>query len=137
MAGRGNTIYFNDQKVVGDTYVVIDYPQRDKGVYLNNGDIHTSIRVPFNTVMADKEIKVDILGCKEVTLKLDSTKQSGYPYKVEHQGVTDKNSAFIKVFIDLPKNKIDDGSKQKIIAVMEEVYGSPALQFKPEAAIDS
>jgi len=137
MSGKGNTVYFDDKMTTGDTYVVIDYPQKEKGVRLSNGDIHTSITVPFNTIMSESEIKVDILGCKEIALKLDSSKNTGHQYKIEHQGVTDKNNAFIKVFIDLPKNKIDEGSKKKITDLMEEVYGSPTLQFRPETALDN
>jgi molecular chaperone DnaJ len=137
MTGKGNTVYFNGQKTTGDTYIIIDYPQKERGVLLMNGDIHSSIVVPFNTVMSEKEIKVDILGCKEVTLKLDSSKKTGHQYKIEHQGVTDKNNAFIKVFLDLPKNKIDGGSKKKIIDLMEEIYGSPTLQFNPATTFDS
>lgn len=130
MTGKGNTIYFNGQKTTGDTYIVIDYPQREKGVILSNGDIHTSITVPFNTVMSEKEIKVNILGCKEITLKLDSSKKTGHQYKIEHQGVTDKNNAFIRVFIDIPKMSAEN--KQKILAVVNDVLEKTSMVYSPD-----
>lgn len=137
LSGKGNTVYINDRKVTGDAYLYIDYPHTDRGVTLSDGDIYISIRVPFNTIINNKEIKVNVLGCKEITFRVDMEKQSGCQYVIEHQGVTDKNNAYIKVFIEFPSNKLSDDKINKLISIMEEVYGSPTLQFNPETTFDN
>lgn len=137
LQGKGNEVFINGQKVIGDTYVVIDYPRQQRGVLLENGNIHTLIRVPFDSVLNENKIKVNILGCKEIEFKLDSTKKSGYQYKVESGGISNNNSAYVKVFIDFPKNKISDDNRRKLVELMREIYGEPDTRFKPESSSDN
>ena len=131
--GQGNEIYRNGKKVNGNAFIVIDYPTSEKGVQLQMGNIFLSARIPFNTIMAEEEIEVDVLGCKEVTFKPDSSKPSGHVYELKGQGVTDDKIAFVKVFIDLPKNKLSEEDKLKLNKVMGEVYGKPIRKFKTTA----
>ena len=133
--GKGNEIYEGDNKVTGDSYVVVDYPNVYEGVRLDRGDIYTSIQVPFNTILGEKKIKVNIFGCKEIEFKLDLNKNNGYQYKIEDAGVTENNDAFIKVFVDLPKNKISEQDRKKLIKSMEEVYGNATDSFNPTRII--
>ncbi len=139
LRGKGNEIYYSDgQKTVGDAYVVIDYSPKYKGVSLNNGNIYTVIKVPFHSVLAEEKIEVDIFECKKITFQLDSTKKSGYQYKIEKAGITENNDAYVKVFVDFPKNKITKEEKDKLINLMREIYGEPTIQFRPaEALYDS
>ena len=130
--GKGNEVYWNDKKVTGDSYIIVDYPREYKGVSLNNGNIYTSVRVPIDSILSEETIMVNILGCKNVQFKLDHTKNSGHQYKVEKQGVKDENFAVVKVFIDLPKNKISKNDKEKLTQIMREIYGAPSTQFEPE-----
>ena len=134
--GKGNEVYFADgQKTTGDAYLVIDYPQQYKGVVLNNGNIYTSIKVPFHAVLEEKTIEVDILGVKKILITLNSSKKSGFQYLVEKAGITENNNAYVKVFVDFPKNKINSEDKAKLINIMREVYGEPAVQFRPEETL--
>ena len=135
LKGKGNEVYGGGVKNVGDTYIVIDYPQQYKGVNLKDGNFYISIRVPFNAALSEEEIEVDILGCKKVTLKLNSEHKSGYLYVVEKGGINENNYAFVKVFIDFPKNKISKEDKLKLISVMKEIYGLPTNKFRPEETI--
>ena len=136
LKGKGNEIYYGEgQRTVGDAYLVIDYPQKYRGVELKNGNIYSSIKVPFHAVLEEKEIEVDIFGCKKMSFKLDSTKRSGHQYKIEKAGVTENNDAYVKVFVDFPKNKIDKEEKDKLINLMREIYGEPTKQFRPDEAL--
>ena len=130
--GAGNEIVANEQRHTGDAYIVVDYPHTYKGVTLNNGSIHTFVKVPFNAMINEETIKVDILGCKEIECKLEHDKPSGHVYEIKKAGIEDHNSAFIKVLVDLPKNKISEESRQKLINVMREAYGEPTTRFRPE-----
>ena len=131
--GKGNEVFINQQRVIGDTYIVIDYPNKSDGVILDRGNLHTSIIIPFDIALREELISVDILGCKEIKLKLDSHNQSGHCYKINGAGMKGENSAYIKVFLDFPKNKISKEDAQKIIRVMREVYGESPVQFKPDS----
>jgi len=126
---KGNEIYHNGNKIIGSTWVVVDYTGSEKGVSVNRGNIYASAMVPFNTIMAEEQIKIDVLGCKNIEFKLDSTKESGYQYQIKGSGVTEDNDAFVKVFIDSPKNKLSEEDKEKLNKVMGEIYGKPTKQF--------
>lgn len=134
LQGKGNETYINGQKTVGDAYIVIDYPLTYKGVTLQNGDIYASIKVPFTSALNEDEITVDILGCKNINFRLDSSYLSGHFYKIEHAGIKQHNNAHIKVFIDFPKNKISEENRQKLIKITREIYGESNNKFKPEFA---
>ena len=135
LKSKGNEVYHGDIRQVGDAYIVIDYPQQHKGIILNNGNIYTTIRVPFNIVLEESEIEIDILGCKKLTLKLNSEQKSGYQYTIEKAGLNENNQAYVKVFIDFPKNKISKEHKEKLINVMREIYGESATRFRPDETL--
>lgn len=130
--GKGNEIVVGDQRQTGDAYIIIDYPNTYKGVTLSNGSIHTSIKVPFDAMINEETIKVDILGCKEIECKLEHDKPSGYVYEIPKSGIEEHNNAFVKVLVDLPKNKISEESRKKLISIMREAYGEPTTRFRPE-----
>lgn len=129
LKGKGNEIVFSQQRLVGDTYVVIDYPRSHEGVVLDDGNLYISVNIPFDTVMGQKKIKINVLGCRELELELDSTKRSGYQYKIAGAGVTKKDDAFIKVLIDFPKNKISKEDRDKLVKILRDIYGRPVTTF--------
>jgi len=132
LQGKGNEIFINGQNITGDAYVVIDYPTSYKGVDVRNGDIFTSVKIPFTSVLNEDEITVNILDCKEIRFKLESNRQSGYTYRIERCGIKEHNNAFIKVFVDLPKNIISEENKKKLIKLTRKVYGEPPTRFDPD-----
>jgi len=127
---KGNEVYRGNQKIIGHTYLVIDYPRSEQGVSLDSGNIYTLVRVPFNTIIAEETITIDVLGCKDIKFKVDITKTSGHQYVVNGAGVTEDKKAFVKVFIDAPKNKLSEDEKTKLNKIMGEVYGKPLQKFK-------
>jgi len=129
--GKGNEIYMGGNKIAGDLYLVIDYPQQYKNIMIRNGSIYASINVPFDVVLKEEQIDVDILGCKNIKFKLKSSNKSGHEYKIKGQGVTGDNHAFIKVYLDLPENKISKEKREKLIDILGETYGNSKLEFKP------
>ena len=136
LQGRGNEVYVgNGQKINGDTYVVIDYAPTSNGVTLDNGHIYTTVNIPFPSVINEDSISVDILGCKNIEFKLDSTKQSGYEYFIKGSGITPENNAYIKVFVDLPKNKISDSDRTKLKGILKEIYGESTSIYAPASAL--
>jgi len=134
LKGMGNEVYFGEQKVIGDTYVIIDYPSSHNGVSVKNGNIYASVWVPFNTILNEKKIIVNIFGCKEIEIKLDHNKPSGSQYRIKDAGIMANCDAFIKVFIDFPKNKISKENAKKLADIMREVYGEPDTRFDPSAS---
>lgn len=137
IAGKGNEVFVDKQKVTGDAYIMIDYPTKYQGVTMENGNIYTSITVPFTSVLNEDEITVNILDCKNIGFKMDANNKSGHTYKIEHGGVKEHNDAFVKVFIDFPKNKISDEDRQKLIKITREIYGQSPTIFKPESSDNS
>lgn len=135
LKGKGNEVYYNNFKTIGDTYITIDYAPKHRGVLLNNGNLYTTIVVPFHSALIEETVEVNIFECKKIYLKLDSTKKSGHQYKIEKAGITENNDAYVKVFIDFPKNKIHKEDKEKLINLMREIYGEPAKQFRPEETL--
>ena len=133
LKGKGNEVYYGKQKIVGDTYVVIDYPESQDGVALRNGDIYASVNVPFNLIWLEASIKVNIFNIREIDIKLDSSKSSGHQYTISGKGVDNNHSAFIKVFVDIPQNKVSKKNREKLDAVLRDVYGKPDGIFKPSA----
>ena len=138
LEGKGNTVHFgtNNQCVIGDTYIVINYQNKEDGVVINAGNIYTSVTVPFDLVLDNSEINVDILGKKKVKFNLDHKKRSGHNYVVKGSGSTDKNDAIIKVFIDLPQKEISEDKRKDLIKLMRETYGKPDTTFKPATNIN-
>jgi len=134
IANMGNEIYYNGSKINGDTYITIDFPIKQNNIEIKNNDIYTSINVPFDVILREKEIIVNILDCKKISLKLNSDNPSGYTYVVKGMGVTDNNFAFIKVFIDSSKNKLKKEEKDKLIKLLDEIYGRDTTTYYPDAS---
>jgi molecular chaperone DnaJ len=133
LSGQGNEIYMHESKVVGDAYVIIDYETEYDGIKITGSDINCSVKVPFNAVLSEEEIELDILDCKKIKFKLQSHRKSGFQYSVNDGGIADGSKAFVKVFIDMPKNNIDEESKRKLSELLEDIYGKPTTTFKPSS----
>jgi len=128
--GEGNIIYVNDKQYIGDAYVVVDYPVEQNGVRIDRqGNIYASINVPFNTVISGEKITVDILECMKIKFKLESNTKTGQQYRIEGKGIKDNAHVFIKVLIDAPENNIDDETREKVINVLKEAYGTAPTVF--------
>ena len=93
-------------------------------VTISDGNIYMAIRVPFDLIYAEEKIGVNVLECKKVEFKLVSDKPSGYEYRVEGAGIASDKCAFIKVFADIPQNKISKKDREKILSVLRDVYGN-------------
>lgn len=134
---KGNEVYSLDSgnttaiKKTGDCYVVIDYIPTQDGITLNNGNLYMTISVPFDTILSEEEITIDVFKIKRIKLKLDSNNHSGYQYVVRGEGIGKDKDAFIEVFIDASKNKINEANKKKLVKVIREVYGNPITTFQP------
>ena len=78
-----------------------------------------------------KEPKKNAVGGTSVLLNYfnDATKKSGYQYKLAGEGATKEADAFVKVFIDFPKNNISKEDRDKLIKVLREIYGQPSTAF--------
>jgi DnaJ-class molecular chaperone len=133
--GQGNEVYWGEQLTCGDLYIVVDYPRENKGVTLDDGNIYTTVRVSFNAVINESEVTIDVLGCKDIKLKLDASQKSGHIYQIIGCGANSEKNAYVKVFIDFPKNKISKEDSEKLIKVMREIYGEPATRIQPEEAL--
>ncbi|MFA5313714.1 MAG: J domain-containing protein [Methanomassiliicoccales archaeon] len=133
LSEKGNSINHNGQQIVGSLYLVIDYPEQDQGISINSGNIYCSVHVPFHAVVSEKSVEVDILGCKTICFNLDRKNPSGYQYVVRNGGVTERNLAFVKVFIDVPVKDISEDEQQKLMDLMENIYGKPSTTYSPAA----
>ena len=134
VSGKGHVTYNNDKdKIVGNVLIRVEYPVEEEGIKIDGTIIHLSVKVPFNVIMAGEEIKVNVLGIKKIPLKLDPSKYSGWEYRVEGMGMDENSPAFIKVFADLPRNTLSENDREKLVKLMEEIYGKQTTTFKPSA----
>ena len=134
LPNKGNEVYCGSQKMTGDLYVVVDYSKVENGVALDQGNIYTSIKVPFNSIIEEKVIDVNIFDVKTIQFKLDANKPSGYQYEIDKAGVSEHKKGFVKVFIDLPENKISDKDRKRLIKLTGEIYGKSKTTFKPSTS---
>jgi DnaJ-class molecular chaperone len=123
---KGNTIYYKDKKHTGSIFILIDYATSKNGVTLKNGKILATTHVPFDSILNEKTIQVDILGCK--TLEVD-LKQSQTDYTIPNGGAADGKDAEVKVIIDIPKKKISTEQKAELIKLLKDIYGEPTTTF--------
>lgn len=133
LSEQGNAVYINNNKIIGNAYVVLDYPPSEKGVTLDSGHLYATVKIPFNSILIEKKLCVDILGCKMIEFKPDVNKKSGDVYVIENGGALQDKKAFIKVFVDFPKNNINKEKSNEFIALLKEVYGKPINTFSTEA----
>ena len=131
ISGKGNKVIANGKERYGDAYLIIDYVNEENGVKLDKGSIYTSIEVPFNSILEEKEVEVDILGYKKVKFKLKRNNPCGHTYEINGAGATKNNSSFVKVLITMPKNKLTNEDYKQIVDLLGEKYGDPQADFKP------
>jgi len=131
LTGKGNELYFDNNKAIGDAYIIVDYSTTYDGITLDNGNIYLTIKVPFPVVLAEEKIEVDILGCKKISLPLKKDNPSGYVYVVKNEGALSHCHAFIKVLIDLPENNINEEQYQKLLMTFKEIYGQNKIHYIP------
>ena len=128
---KGNEIYHRGKKHVGDTILIVDYPNSQGKVTFQGSGFHVSIVVPFYDVLMEEEVSVDILGVHTLKFKLDSSKHTGHVYTLKNQGIHKDSVSYVKVFVDIPKKQIDVKDKDKLSQMLQEVYGDTAKRFVP------
>jgi len=133
LKGKGNEVYMGETRIVGDTHIIIDYPTTQDNVSLVHGDICATVYVPFNQILAEEEIKVNILDCKQISVKLSSSNKSGHVYKIQGEGVLPNNDANIKVFVDMPKNKVSEEESEKLNKILKDIYGKSTTTYNPSS----
>jgi len=131
LVGKGNEVFYQGQKIVGDLHIVVDYPSSQDGVTLRHGNLYLTVKVPFDTVLADITIKINVFNCKEFSLKLDRNNKSGHQYIIKNSGMSNKSDVLVKVFIDSPANNISKEDRDRLLKLMGEIYGSPNTTFQP------
>lgn len=132
LSGKGNKIYHDKEYIYGDLYVVIDYSSTQNNITIKNGHLYMSIFVPIDKILANENVVVDIQ-CKQITLKLDSNKPSGYEYQINGSGTSANTDAFIKVFPSLPEKKITEDQKNELLEKWRHFYGSCTEKIKPKS----
>jgi len=131
--GKGNATYKNGQLIEGDLFVVVDYPAYEDGVSISDGALYITLKVPFANIVNKDTIKVNVLGIKKISLKLDPNQASGHEYEVKGEGAAEGSSAFIKVFIENPSNNIKEEDRERLSKLMKDIYGDSTTNFKPTA----
>lgn len=131
VGGKGNIVNIDGRIINGDLYIIVDYPNGEKGISVDGGNISCSVHVPFYLVVQNATIDVDVLGCHTIKLKLDRTKPSGYQYVIPGFGVTNSQMALVKVYIESPKKDISKSDEDRLISLLEEIYGRPTTTISP------
>lgn len=126
----GNTVYFQNKKIVGNLLVRVDYHPEQDGIRLQGKDIYAMVTVPFHTAISEKTIHVDIFGTKNIAIDLKAEHKTGYQYHIPKSGIGEQGNAFVRVFIDMPSS-MDNKKREEISNHMEKVCGSPPVSFKP------
>lgn len=131
---KGHVTYTNnEEKITGNVLIKVVYPSEEDGIRIDENNLYVNVKVPFNLILDNEEIKVNILGIKKIPVKLDHSKHSGWEYKIDGMGMDENSPAFVKVFADLPRNTISEEDRQKMIKIMNEIYGKSTTTFKPSA----
>ena len=136
IANQGNKVFdANDNLIQGDVIFPIIYPTntiysspkdnvdiKQINVNIFQGNILCDFQLDINDFLSQKEITIDYLGSKDITLKLDLGKSE---YVFEKEGFEDKDLVFIpnlnivqKEFSEEEKNKLEELQK-----ITEELYG--------------
>jgi molecular chaperone DnaJ len=127
----GNIIYNKSTKITGNVIININYSDRQDGVIYRNGNIYMTIFVPFNSILAEEEIFINMLDLWKINLKLCSKNPSGHEYEIVDSKILENKKIFIKVYPDMPKKNISGEERDKIIKLITEVYGETKELFKP------
>jgi len=131
LEGKGNIITWDDgKKIVGNTFFIIDYPQEQDGVTMDRGNLYLTVTIPFNSIISQKKLTVEVFDCKTIEFIPEIDKQSGHVYQIKGAGGVEGKDAFIKVFIDIPKNKISEEKRQILVEKLENVYGTADTNFR-------
>lgn len=129
ISGQGNEIYDNGTKTVGDVVVVIDFPSESKGLIFKNNSLYLTVNVPLDLAIAEDTIDIYVFPDKVIKLTLDHTMPTGHTYSVKDNIV--KGFCFIKVLLDIPKNKLDKKKRIKLVNILRGVYGKSSQEIKP------
>jgi molecular chaperone DnaJ len=131
LKGKGNTVLINkDQEHTGDLYFVVDFAYQEGGVKRNANDLYTQVTVPFDQVLAEDVIDVELFKGKRVALKLKADNPIAYRYKVENPYM-DGGAIYIEVFAKLPEKDIDSGERQKLVKSIRKLYGESSTTISP------
>jgi len=134
LEGKGNVIIWdNGKKIVGNVFLIIDYPQEQDGVTMDRGNLYLTVTIPFNSILSQKKIQVEVFDCKTIEFIPEIDKQSGHTYHIKGAGGVEGKDAFIKVFIDVPKNKISEDKRLILVEQLESVYGTADTTFRTTA----
>jgi len=131
LKGKGNTILTNkDKEHTGDLYLVVDFAYQEGGVKRNANDLYTQITVPFDQVLAEDVIDVELFKGKRVSLKLQANKPIAHRYKIENPFI-DGGAIYIEVFAKLPEKDIDNGKRQELVKSIRKLYGETSTTISP------
>lgn len=134
LEGKGNVIMWQGvKKVTGNAFIIIDYPQEQNGITLDQGNIHLTISVPFNSILTQKKLNVNLFDVKTIEFQPDINNKSGHVYCIKGAGGAKDKDAFIKVFIDIPENKVSENDIETLTKQLEDVYGPATTTFAPSA----
>lgn len=136
----GNDVYVKvtaaykhpNTKITGNLYVAVQFEKEQNGILIDGKNIYATVRVPFNTILAENQITVNVLECKKIEFKLNSERESGHIYRVDGAGI-DGHAAFVEVFIDRPENIITGVQRSELNEHMEKIYGKPVITFCPSS----
>jgi len=130
LTGKGNEIYTSDtQKSCGDLYITLNFPTEENGVRLLNHGLGIVLNIPFNTVLSEKLVNVDVLGIKNAEIKLDPSKSSGNVYRIDN--FIENLPLMVKVLITTPQKNISEDERKELCSLMEKIYGMPTTTFCP------
>ena len=122
---KGNTTYRGDNKIVGNLYLIIDYPIEEDGIEIDDGDIYLEVTVPFNTILAGEKIKLNLFGVKKLSIELNPEQKNGEEYQLKGMGLDKEHSVFVKVYTGMPENKLSEKDRLRLVAFLKEIYGQP------------
>lgn len=130
---KGHVTYNNNNKVNGNIYIIIRYPEKENNITISDGNIFTEVFIPIDLILLNANISLDIFEVKKINIKLDMKNKSGHEYIIEGGGIDETKKAYIKVFFDLPKKDISIEERTKLTNIIREIYGTSATTFNPTA----
>lgn len=117
---KGNIVFNNKNKILGDLYITISFPQYEDNFSISDKDLTLWIEVPFYYVLLEKTIDINIFNEKNYKLKLNSTNGSGHIYSIDNDlGL----NILVKVDVSYVPNKISEENINKLSDILKDIYG--------------
>jgi len=120
---KGNTVYKNaNTPFTGNHYILVDFPASEDGVAKIGKNLHTSMHVPIDKILAEDEIYIRLFDQVSLPIKLESNHDFNKEYTVKADFLVG-GKLFVKVLPQIPSKYVDEDKRKSLVKALREAYG--------------